>query len=74
MAAIERDPDGAKLPEGVAAYFMMAFRLVARSTEANLPAICKYVKRWQSFEAGHLFVVRMCASPSKLKFITLESG
>ena len=70
LAAIERDPDGAKLPSGVAAYFMMAFRLVSRSTEDNLPAICKYIRRWESFEAVHLFVVRMCASPSKLKFIT----
>jgi hypothetical protein len=70
MPLIERDPHSAPLPKDVSGYFMMAFRLVARSTEANLPALCTYVGRWTSFEAQHLFTVRMCASPSKLKFLT----
>jgi hypothetical protein len=70
LPVIERDPLNAPLPKDVSGYFMMAFRLVARSTETNLAALCKYTERWQSFEAQHLFTVRMCASPSKLKFLT----
>jgi hypothetical protein len=70
LPVIERDPLNAPLPKDVSGYFMMAFRLVARSTEVNLPALCKYIERWTSFEAQHLFTVRMCASPSKLKFLT----
>jgi hypothetical protein len=69
LPVIVADPMKAKLPEDVSGYFMMAFKLASRADRDTLGAFCKYVTRWESVEASHLFVARLCASKSKLPII-----
>ena len=69
LALIESNPQGADIPKDVGAYFLMAFKLATKANAQNLTAFCKYVERWESFEAIHLFVATLCAAKSKLPII-----
>jgi len=64
--AIIKDPKKAKLPEGVGAYFLLAFSLAARVDEKNMDAIMAYVERFEQFEATALFVSTLASNKSKV--------
>lgn len=65
FASVVADPAGAKLPESVGAYFLMAFSLAARADAENLDAILTYASRWESFEARALFVSTLASNSAK---------
>ena len=66
FASIIADPKAAKLPEGVGAYFLLAFSLAARADEKNLEAIMAYVERFEQFEATALFVSTLASNKNKV--------
>lgn len=67
LATIIKDARGAKLPEGVGAYFLMAFKLASASEAATLDPIMTYVDRWNSFEAKALLVNMIASNQSKVR-------
>lgn len=69
ISAIEADPQKAKLPDTVGAYFLCALMLSTRTTADNLDAFVTYINRWDSFEAKMLWSRTVAASPSKLVFL-----
>jgi len=71
LKLIESSPKDAPLPDGVSAYFLMAFKLANRAQPASLPAYCEYVKRWESFEARHLFITTIAGVKSKLTMLAM---
>ena len=66
---IMKDPTNAKLPEGVGAYFLLAFSLAARADAKNIDALMTYVGRWVSFEATALFVSTLASNKSKVGMV-----
>lgn len=68
LDAIKASPSTAKLPGGVAAYFLLAYSLSVKLKPDNIEAIMTYVNRWTSFEAKALFMSTACANPTKLAF------
>ena len=64
--AIIKAPAKCKLPDGVGAYFLLAFRCSSRATKDNLDAIMTYVNRWTSFEAATLFVATLASNSAKV--------
>ena len=69
LALIEANPQSAAIPQDIGAYFLMAFKLATKASAQNLTPFCKYVERWISFEAAHLFVATLCASKAKLPIV-----
>lgn len=67
-SVITKDPEGAPLPDGVGAYFLMAFKLASTCTPETLDPFMTYVDRWESFEAATLFVTSVASSESKVRF------
>ena len=64
--AIVKAPTSIKLPGGVGAYFLLAFRLSGRAKPDDMDAIMAYVNRWTSFEATTLFVSQLAGNPAKV--------
>jgi len=65
---IVKNPKKAKLPKGVGANFMMAFRLAANATAETLDAVMEYADRIESFEAKTLFMVTLASNTSKQRW------
>jgi hypothetical protein len=65
-AVAAANAEGAKLPEGVGAYFLLAFSLAARVDEKNIDAIMTYVDRFTQFEASTLFVSTLASNKHKV--------
>ena len=55
LASIARDPQNAKLPEGVAQYFLMALKMEHQTNDKTIDPFATYAMRWDSFEASNLF-------------------
>lgn len=64
--AVTKAPSTTKIPEGVGAYFLMAFQLSGRVKEDTLDAVMQYVNRWDNFEAITLFVTSLATNKSKV--------
>ena len=72
LEAIVASPDTTKLPEGVGAYFLLAFMLAGRCTKDNMTAVMQYVNRWESFEASALFLSTVASTPEKVRFAVMN--
>lgn len=64
--AVCKAPGTTKIPDGVGAYFLMAFQLAGRCKEDNLDAVMEYVNRWENFEAVTLFVTTLASNAQKV--------
>lgn len=64
--AVTKAPSTTKIPDGVGAYFLMAFQLSGRVKEDTLDAVMQYVNRWDNFEAVTLFVTSLATNKSKV--------
>jgi hypothetical protein len=70
LEEVIKAPKKCRLPDGVGAYFLMAFRLAGNIDEKNLDAIAEYVARWEdSLEASALFVRTVVMTKTKLQLI-----
>lgn len=72
LASIVRDPQNAKLPEGVAQYFLMALKMEHQTSEKTIDAFSAYALRWDSFEASNLFASQV-SSRTKNAGLTVKS-
>lgn len=66
--AVIKAPGSVTLPQGVGAYFLMAFMLVGRVTENSVDAVMTYVDRFESFEAKALFLSTLATNTTKVRF------
>ncbi len=64
--AVTKAPTKTKVPDGVGAYFLMAFMLSGRVTAETLDAVMQYVNRWDNFEAVTLFVTSLATNKTKV--------
>lgn len=70
--AIVRNPDSCRLPDGVGAYFLVAFMLAGRVKQDTLDAVMQYVNRWESFEAKALFVSTIASNRDKVSWAVMN--
>ena len=68
FAAVTSNPEAARLPQGVGAYFLMAFLLAGRCSADTMAAVMTYVNRWESFEAKALFLSTVASNPNRVAF------
>ena len=59
-------PKQCRLPDGVGAYFLLAFALAGAFKKETADAIMEYVGRWDQFEATTLFAETVATNPKKL--------
>lgn len=64
--AVIKAPGTVKLPDGVGAYFLMAFMLAGRVKAETFDPVMEYVNRWESFEAQALFLTTIASNPNKV--------
>jgi hypothetical protein len=63
-----KDPAKTRLPDGVAATFLMAFMLAGRVKDETLTPVLEYVNRWESFEGQTLFITSLASNATKVGF------
>lgn len=66
--AVIKSPEKTKLPDGVAATFLMAFMLAGRVKDETLTPVLEYVNRWESFEGQTLFITSLASNATKVGF------
>lgn len=70
--AIVKNPDTCRLPDGVGAYFLVAFLCAGRVKQDTMDAVMTYVSRFESFEAKALFLSSIASNSEKVRFACMN--